>query len=151
MPRVTLTGRIVDAARLVLTQGGRPRIDIASGDHCVLVAERRRHRRFFTYDTGLVETLFVEFDRSLDLGRETFSLTNWQTIGLQIASQRLVYLSMTAIGALNFQHRRENRFLRPAYDGFDVTTSLQFSAPLLDNLREGAITLDWEFKVRTST
>src|SRR5882724_6203323 len=141
MPRVTLTSRIVDAARLELTQGRRPRIDIVSGDHRVLVAERHRHRRFFTYDTGLVETLFVEFDHSLDLGRETFSLTNWQAIGLQIISQRVVYLSMTAIGTLNFQRRRESRFLRPALDRLDVVTSLQFSAPLLDNLHEGAITV----------
>ena len=113
----------------------------------VLIMARTTPRRFFTYDTGRNETLFIELGRDFDPACESFVADRFPAVGLQIANMRIIYRSRRATGELRLNRRLEKRWLRPSREVFDVSANLRFDEPALDIAGFGEVEIDWRLTV----
>lgn len=149
MARSYFSGRLASMSALTETplSDGGVRLDAAPGKATVLIMARTTPRRFFTYDTGRNETLFIELGHDFDPACESFIADRFPAVGLQIANMRIIYRSRRATGELRLNRRLEKRWLRPSRDVFDVSANLRFDEPALDIAGFGEVEIDWRLTV----
>lgn len=143
------SGRVMAGARLVespLDHGG-VRLDTAPGSSTLLMAEKVIPRRFFTYDTGSIETLIVDLGSDFDPTRDEIVRDHFPAIGLQIASMRILYLSRTAQGEVRLKRHHQKLWWRRSREVYQVSARLHFQAPVLDRGEFGEVTIDWHVVV----
>jgi hypothetical protein len=149
MRRETLEGRLVAGARLVeaATPAGAPRLELAPGGSVFLAATRRRPRRFLTYDTGSVESLFVDLGADFDPGAPPARIDAWREIGFLIAGMRIVYLARSARGSVAFHRESGRGWFGRRGAHLRVAAQLSFDQPDHDVGGLGAVGIDWRFPV----
>ncbi|MGX1787140.1 hypothetical protein ACWIGM_10400 [Bosea sp. NPDC055332] len=146
---VVFSGKLAAASQLSempLPQGG-VRLELIPGQSTVLVAEKVKPRRFFTYDTGSKTTLFVDLGPSFDPQREVFVLEQFPAASLQIASMRILYRSRRASGRLELRKGLKRQWFGKAFATFDVSINLLFDEPQLDQAGLGAVPVDWRLSI----
>jgi len=147
--RVIFSGMLAAASQLSETPlpHDEVRLELIPGENTVLVAKKVKPRRFFTYDTGSTETLFVDLGPNFDPQREAFVLEHFPAAGLQIASMRILYRSRRASGRLELRRALKKPWFGGAQAVFDVSVNLLFDEPTLDRAGLGAVPVDWQLSI----
>lgn len=120
---------------------------LAGGQHWVLKVRRRRASRFLTYDTGLIEALYVEMVEDIDWNNETIDIADWHCAAYVRGGMRLGFLSTSARGRIVLRRLRRRRLFRAPVFVHAGTARMTFDRPRVDRENLGQIEIDWSIEI----